>query len=80
MVDHLNTDPSDNRVVNLRICTQKENMTNPITLKRLSRKVSDINGKVFNSITECAKYYKVTTACIWSRLNGIRPSRGFSYI
>lgn len=80
VVDHLNTDPSDNRAVNLRICSQKENMTNPITLKRLSRKVSDINGKVFNSITECAKYYKVTTACIWSRLNGIRPSRGFSYI
>lgn len=80
VIDHINTDPSDNRVTNLRICTQKINMKNPETVKKLSRKVMDRDGRIFNSITECANFYKVTTACIWSRLNGIRPSHGFKYI
>ena len=80
VIDHINTDPSDNRVTNLRICTQKINMKNPETVKKLSRKVMDRDGRIFNSITECANLYKVTIACIWSRLNGIRPSHGFKYI
>lgn len=31
VVDHLNGDRSDDRAVNLKVCTQKENMNNPIT-------------------------------------------------
>lgn len=32
-IDHINTDRGDNRVENLRWCTQKENINNPITIK-----------------------------------------------
>ena len=55
-------------------------MKNPETIKKLSRKVMDGDGRIFNSITECAKFYKVAMTCIWNRLNGRRPSRGFKYI
>lgn len=35
-IDHIDTDASNNRVENLRWCTQSENNLNPITRKRLS--------------------------------------------
>lgn len=33
-IDHINSDPSDNRVENLRWCTKEENLTNPITIMK----------------------------------------------
>lgn len=35
-IDHINTIPGDNRVENLRWATHKENMNNPISLKKKS--------------------------------------------
>ena len=63
----------------LRICSQAENMNNPLTKRKLSRIVLDSDGNEFESITECAKFYGVTVAAIWARLNGKRPSKGFKY-
>lgn len=40
-VDHVNTDPSDNHFLNLRLCTRKENMNNPITYSRIARNNKD---------------------------------------
>lgn len=34
-IDHINTERTDNSVENLRWCTQKENMNNPITIKKV---------------------------------------------
>ena len=35
-IDHINTDKTDNRVENLRWCTQEENMNNPFTKEKMS--------------------------------------------
>ena len=35
-IDHINTIITDNRIENLRWCSQKENMNNPITTKKMS--------------------------------------------
>lgn len=43
-IDHINTDTTDNRVVNLRWVTHKENSNNPLTRKHLSENCV-FNGK-----------------------------------
>ena len=42
-IDHINTNRVDNRVENLRWCTYKENMGNPITRKALIRHNQEIS-------------------------------------
>jgi len=39
IVDHINTIKDDNRAINLRWATQKENMNNPLTLNKKRRVV-----------------------------------------
>lgn len=39
VVDHINTIPYDNNFSNLRVCSQKENMHNPITMNKLTNKL-----------------------------------------
>lgn len=41
-IDHINTIPDDNRIINLRLVTHKENMNNPFTLKK---KIGNTNSK-----------------------------------
>lgn len=75
-VDHISTIPTDNRVENLKICTHLENVNNPSTKLKLSTSVI-AEGKVFNSISECADYYKVARSTV---VNWIRKGKdGFSF-
>lgn len=77
VVDHINTDPLDNRVTNLRICTQKGNMSNPLTRKKLSKSVICPKGIIHDSLTSCGLYYGVSVSSI---LNWIRDdSKDFKY-
>ena len=41
-IDHINAVPYDNRVENLRVCTPKENMNNPIRKNRISLSLTDV--------------------------------------
>lgn len=45
VVDHINAVRTDNRLVNLRYCTPKENMSNPITKQKLSEVMDVVNKK-----------------------------------
>ena len=62
---------------NLRICSQKENMNNKITVEKLSKKVIDPNGKIYNSVTECSKEYKCVPTIIINWINN--PNKNFNY-
>ncbi len=66
-VDHIDTDPLNNRVTNLRICTRVDNMNNPSTRKKLRKQVY-AEGKIFGSITECAKFYGLKRQAINYRI------------
>ena len=42
-IDHININPTDNRLENLRLVTHKENMNNPNTIIKMSGKIGELS-------------------------------------
>lgn len=64
ILDHKNTNSLDNRFINLKLGTQKENMNNPKTIEKRSKKViqMDLSGNIireFSSIKNAEVFLRI---------------------
>lgn len=86
-IDHINTVKDDNKVENLRWCTQKENSNNPLTIEHIiSRKNKSVyyideQGKriSFKSMTEAARKIGCSSSTITRALKENRPVFGIQF-
>lgn len=74
VIDHINTDPGDNRFENLRKCTEKENMNNPLTKEKFFKKVCRYTllgefKKKYNSIKEVEDFNSSISSCCNKKSN-----------
>lgn len=89
-IDHINCNPSDNRVENLRWATQKENINNPLSIKKMFSKNNHSSKqviqytktgeflKVWNSTMDIEREMRISNVCISNCcLNKQKTAGGF---
>lgn len=81
-IDHVNTIRDDNRAINLRWCTAKENNNNPISRKRHINK-SPVVGKIGKDNYNSKKVYQYSLddklIRKWYSMMDVQRELGFSY-
>lgn len=69
VVDHLDSNTLNNRVSNLKICTQKENLSNPNYSLRYNRlNTIEIDGVIYKSYVEASKQLNISRCIIRHRV------------
>ena len=90
-IDHIDTNKRNNKVENLRWVTHEENMNNSLSKKHVSENHGQAKGiycggKIFPSVSACAKHYgeNRTTMSAWLRGQNSMPQKyidlGLRYI
>ena len=75
-IDHINTIKTDNRVENLKWCTNKENMNNPLTRKNHSEAMKGEKNPNWNNGT---KVICITTGYVYESMSEAEKQTGVAY-
>lgn len=77
IVDHINTIKDDNRVINLKWVTYKQNNNNPKSIQKKNKRVVCVEtGQIFNSMKEAGEYVSIDSTHIVACCKGKRKICG----